>query len=160
MRPPAFFHGSLVIEREWKTAPERIFAAWAEPALKEQWFRGAPPGYWTDLRRAMDFRVGGVEIMEGRLEDFGLTALVEIRYHVIEPHSRIAFVYDFHLSGVHHSVTLASLDLTPKGDGTHVLYNEQIVFLDRQDGVEMRREVKEWQFDELGKLVLPGESPP
>ena len=42
MTSPNFAHGSFTIERQWKAAPSRVFSAWADPALKAQWFIGVP----------------------------------------------------------------------------------------------------------------------
>ena len=101
----------------------------------------------------MDFRVGGSEVAEGRFNDSGMTTLFEARYHVIEPGSRLVYVYDLHLSGELDSVTLSSLDLRPDGNRTHVFYSEQIVFLDGQDGVEKRRGGTEWHFETIEKML-------
>jgi len=132
--------------------PQRGFSAWADPALKAQWFRG-PPEQWTELRRSMDFRVGGLEVAEGRFNESGMTTLFEARYHVIEPGRRIVYVYDLRLSGKLHSVTLSSLDLEPDGDLTRVSYTEQIVFMDGEDGIEMRRGGTEWHFEAIETML-------
>ena len=152
MKTSDLLRGSFEVERTWRATPETVFSAWSDPAVKAQWFRG-PPGHWTEIRRSMDFSVGGIEIVEGRFDADGETTLFTVRHHVIEPPLRIAAVFDLHLSGIHHSVTLASLQLTPTGETTRVSYCEQITFLDRLDGVEMRREGTEWQFDIIGKIV-------
>jgi uncharacterized protein YndB with AHSA1/START domain len=146
------FHGSFTIKRNWTATPQRIFSAWADPAFKAQWFRG-PPDLWIEVRRSMDFRVGGLEVAEGRFSESGMTTLFEARYHVIEPGRRLVFVYDLHLSGELHSVTLSSLDLVPEGDRTRVSYTEQIVFMDGKDGVEMRRNGTEGHFEAIEKLL-------
>lgn len=101
----------------------------------------------------MDFRVGGLEMAEGRINDSGMTTLFEARYHVIEPGRRLVYVYHLHLSGELHSVTLSSLDIEPDGDKTRVSYTDQIVFMDGQDGTEMRRGRTEWHFESIEKLV-------
>jgi len=152
MATPPLFHGTFTIKRVWAATPQRIFGAWANPEVKSQWFRG-PPERWTEVRRSVDFRVGGLEVAEGRFNDSGMTTLFEARYHVIEPSCRLVYVYDLRLSGELHSVTLASLDLQADGDGTRVSYTEQIVFMDGQDGVEMRRGGTEWHFEAIEKLV-------
>ncbi len=151
MTAAPFFHGTFAIKRLWTATPERIFSAWSDPAVKAQWFRG-PPERWTEVRRSMDFRVGGLEVAEGRFEN-GVTTLFEARYHVIEPVRRLVYVYDLHLSGELHSVTLSSLNLEPNGSQTRVSYTEQIVFMDGQDGVEMRRGGTEWHFETIERLL-------
>ena len=151
MTPVPFYHGVFTIKRVWAAPPERIFRAWADPAVKAIWFRG-PQDRWTEVRRSMDFRVGGVEVAEGRFDN-GVTTLFEARYHVIEPDSRLVYAYDLHLSGALHSITLSSLDLRTEGEQTRVSYTEQIVFMDGQDGVDMRRGGTEWHFQTIESLL-------
>lgn len=140
-----FFHGTFTIRRFWKASPERVLKAWSDPELKSQWFTG-PQDRWTLIRRSMDFRAGGAEVLEGRFTDSGKTTLYEARYHLIEP-GRLVYAYDLHHSGSFHSITLASLTLSPENTGTAVSYTEQIVFLDGQDGTESRRNGTDLQFD-------------
>lgn len=130
----------------WNADPERVFAAWSDPQLKAQWFTG-PPERWTPLRRSMDFREGGKEVLEGRFEESGNVTLFEARYHVIEHARRLVYTYDLHHSGRFHSVTLSSLELAAEGAGTRVAYTEQIVFLDGKDGTADRRHGTNIQFD-------------
>jgi uncharacterized protein YndB with AHSA1/START domain len=148
-----FFHGTFAIKRVWAATPQRIFNAWADPTTMAQWFR-APPQKWSEVRRSMDFRVGGLEVAEGRFNDSGMTTLYEGRYHVIETDRRLVYVYDLHLSGELHSVTLSSLDLEPDGGRTRVSYTEQIVFMDGQDGIEKRREGTEQAFGTIEKILI------
>lgn len=147
-----FFHGSFTIRRRWATSPARVFAAWANPEVKAQWFTGPVEG-WTLIRRSMDFRVGGAEVLEGRFEKSGLETLYEARFHLIEPDRRLVYDYDLHHSGTFHSITLSSLTLAPDGDMTAVSYTEQIVFLDGVDGTESRRHGTSIQFDMVEKTL-------
>ena len=41
-----------------------------------------------------------------------------------------------HLSAKHHSVSLATVELTPSGHGTRLIFTEQVAFLDGTDGNE------------------------
>jgi uncharacterized protein YndB with AHSA1/START domain len=152
MKALPLFHGTFAVKRVWAAKPQRIFNAWADPAMKAQWFRG-PPQKWSEVRRSMDFRVGGLEVAEGRFDN-GMTTLFEARYHVIEADRRLVYVYDLRLSGELHSVTLSSLDIEPDGDRTRVSYTEQIVFMDGQDGLEKRRDGTEQAFESIEKLLM------
>lgn len=146
MTEASFFHGTFTLKRVWAATPDRVFGAWSDPLLKAQWFTG-PPERWTLLRRSMDFRVGGQEVLEGRFDESGMTTFYEARFHVIESARRLVYAYDLHLSGRFHSVTLSSLELEAEGDGTRVSYTEQIVFLDGKDGTADRRHGTGLQFD-------------
>ena len=148
----AFCHGTFTLNRHWKAQPARVFRAWSTPELKAQWFTG-PPERWTLIERALDFTVGGTEILHGRFNETGNTTLFQARFHLIEPDQRLVYSYDLHLAGVFHSITLASLTLTPEGDGTAVAYTEQIVFVDGTDGTESRRHGTSLQYDLIETLV-------
>src|SRR5262249_41621658 len=117
----------------------------SDPQLKAQWFAG-PPERWTPMRRSLDFRVGGTEVLEGRFEESGLVTRYEARFHLIEPARRLVYIYDLYHAGHFHSVTLSSLELAAQGQGTRVSYTEQIVFLDGKEGTADRRHGTEFQF--------------
>lgn len=149
-----FFHGTFTLKRTWNVSAERVFKAWSDPLVKAQWFSG-PPERWTLLRREMDFRVGGQEILEGRFNESGLVTCFDARYHLIEPGKRLVYVYDLFHSGQFHSVTLSSLELEEDGNRTRVSYTEQVVFLDGKDGTEARRHGTELQFGMIENILQP-----
>ena len=154
-----FVHGTFTIRRSWAATPARVFAAWADPEVKAQWFTG-PSERWTLIRRSMDFVAGGTEVLEGRFAESGMTTLFEARYHLIEPAHRLVYVYDLHLSGQFHSTTLSSLTLESEGARTTVAYTEQIVFIDGHDGSESRRHGTGLQFDTIENVLnLKGARP-
>ncbi len=146
------FHGSFTITKQWAAAPEKVFDYWADPALKAQWFSG-PPGLWSELKRSMDFRRGGEDVLEGRFNMGGLVSLYEARYHFIAPPSRLVYSYDMHLNGAPHSSSLASIAYEADGQGTKVTYTEQIVFLDGLDNTLSRRGGTEWQLMRIEGLL-------
>ena len=47
-------HASFTLERSYPVPPGRVFAAWADPALKSRWFAGgdACPNHELDFRWA------------------------------------------------------------------------------------------------------------
>jgi hypothetical protein len=71
-----FFHGTFTLNRVWAATPGRVFKAWSDSRLKAQWFTG-PPERWTLVRRSMDFRVGGSEVLEGRFNESGMQPMVQ-----------------------------------------------------------------------------------
>lgn len=152
MTEARFFHGTFTLRRVWAASPERVFAAWSDPRIKAQWFTG-PAQRWTLLRRSMDFRVGGEEVLEGRFNESGMMTRFEARFHAIEPARRLVYAYDLHHSGHFHSVTLSSLELAPQDNGTRVAYTEQIVFLDGKDGTADRHHGTSLQFDAIETVL-------
>jgi hypothetical protein len=58
-------HAGFTIQRRYGAAPERVFAAWADPAAKARWFAG--PEEWDVAPHELDFREGGREVGSGGL---------------------------------------------------------------------------------------------
>jgi uncharacterized protein YndB with AHSA1/START domain len=46
-------HGTIRLERRYKAAPARVFAAWAEPKARAAW---DVPGRWVIAEQSFDFR--------------------------------------------------------------------------------------------------------
>ncbi len=124
-------HGTFTLERTYPAAPARVFAAWGDVELKTRWFIG--PEGWKELARELDFRVDGRELLRGR-HGSGMETLFTARYHDLVRDERIVYVYDMHLDGKHHSVSLASVELSREGRGTRLVFTEQVVFLDGTEG--------------------------
>jgi uncharacterized protein YndB with AHSA1/START domain len=128
-------HGTFVIERTYDASPARVFRAWADPSAKARWFVG--PADWQLLERAIDFRVGGQERLSGR-KGSGIVSTFDGFYHDIVPDQRIIYSYDMRLDQKHISVSLASVELTPAGTGTRLVFTEQAAFLDGYDDAGSR----------------------
>jgi uncharacterized protein YndB with AHSA1/START domain len=144
-------HGHFAIERLYDALPARVFAAWAHPAMKARWFIG-PPDRWRLERRALDFRVGGEEILHGRFEG-GPETLYTARYHDIAAPDRIVFVYDVRLDGVLHSTALASVELASERLGTKLVFAESTVYFDGANGTDSRRQGTAAHLDRLATAL-------
>lgn len=152
---PVATHGEFTLERRYELSPARVFEAWRDPELRAQWFVG--PENWTALERSLDFRVGGSERLHGRFGS-GLETLYAARFHVIEPDWRVIHAYDMHVAGVHHSVSLATLELKGERGGTRFRYTEQLVFLDGTDttkGTVQRKHGTGSHFDRMLAILAP-----
>jgi len=153
MSPRSVSHGTFVIERAYAASPARVFAAWADPAAKAVWFVG--PGGWKELRREIDFRIGGRERLtgahpNGRVSDFDGV------YHDIVPDGRIVYSYGMQVDDKRISVSLATVELAPAGRGTRLTFTEQAVFLDGFDGAAGREQGTGMLLDQLGRMLQDG----
>jgi uncharacterized protein YndB with AHSA1/START domain len=146
MTERSIVHGSFTVERHWKSTPAKVFKAWADPALKRQWFGSPEPG---NMKHSFDFRVGGTEHSEGKGPDNG-DYIFDVRYYDIVPDNRIVYAYDMHLNGERISVSVATVEFRAEQSGTHMLITEHGAFLDGLDTNEQRQAGTEWLVDQLG----------
>lgn len=147
-------HATFFVERTYKTSPARVFAAFADPALKSQWF--SSPDEVGKNAYQLDFRVGGQEINSGGPEG-GPVYLFKATYQDIVPNERIIMTYDMYLDEQRISVSLSTTELLPEGSGTKLKYTEQSVFLDGLDNAEQREFGTKMLLDGLGDFLSRGE---
>lgn len=140
-------HATFVVERSYDASPERVFAAWAQPAAKARWFAEAEG--WTTDEYALDFRVGGRETWRGSPKD-GPVHAFDGHYQDIVENQRIVYSYDMHMDAARISVSLATVELRPEGRGTRLVFTEQGAFLDGHDNPAQREEGTGWLLDALG----------
>ena len=95
----------FTIERRYRQSPEQTFQAFADPDLRQRWFR--VPESWTDTEWSLDFRLGGGELNAGR-DGRGNHHLFRSRFHDIVEGERIVFAYDMLLEGHLTSVSLTT----------------------------------------------------
>jgi uncharacterized protein YndB with AHSA1/START domain len=153
MTQPPISHGDFTIERIYEAPPARVFAAFSDIEIKARWFIG-PPG-WTLITREQAFEPGGHETLRGQLPS-GLETHYTARFHSIVENERIVSVYDMHLDGRHHSVSLATVQISPVTTGTRLVYTEQVAYLDGTNGAEgtaMRERGVGDHLDRLGNAL-------
>ena len=135
-------HASFVIERRYEAPPQRVYAAWSDPAAKRQWFVEGEG--WEIQSYELDFREGGVEKSKFRHlkgeEIFGEKTIFgnETVFNEIAPNERIIFTYSMDRNGVRFSVSLASVELNALGTGTRMIFTEHATFFEGGDGAQMR----------------------
>ncbi len=143
-------HGTIRLERRYKAAPARVFAAWAEPKARAQW---DVPGRWTIAEQTFDFREGGRELKRfGPRDDPRFVA--DTLYLDIVAGRRIVFSYSMTSRGAPISVSLTTVELSADGAAhTRLLLTEQIVFLDGNDDAAHREEGLSSMLDKIGETL-------
>jgi uncharacterized protein YndB with AHSA1/START domain len=141
-------HGSFTVERTYPAAPSRVFAAFASLASKSRWF-GPDSGPACD--HELDFRIGGRERFASKHED--TTYTVDSVYYDIVPDERIVTAYEMYANDDRISVSVATVELTPAGRGTHLVLTEQGVFLDGLDKNEYREHGTAELLGKLGEVL-------
>lgn len=120
-------HHDFKIERYVDASPSLVFFAWSDADAKAAWFAG--PEGWTLIERTFDFRPGGEERVAGRFPT-GKESDFRCRYHDIVKDQRIIYVYDMYVDGKKISVSLNTVELKPQGEGTLMVFTEQLVHID------------------------------
>ena len=137
-------HATFDIERVYDASPERVFEAFADPKAKGQWF--GPGGRESEL--ALDFRVGGREHFKEDLPD-GRVFGYDAPYREIVPGERIDYGYTVDFDQTRISASLVTVEITPAGARTRLLYTEQAVYLDGGDTPAQREEGTRLELDKL-----------
>lgn len=150
-------HDSFTIERSYRSAPTKVFQAFADPTIKRRWFAEGP-GFIVNSYD-LDFRVGGRETAAFRVEtaDFRSDEIRNDTYIFdIVDQRRIVYAYSMANVGVPFSASLVTVLLEENADGgTALTFHEQATFFEGSDGVSMRetgtRQLLERLAEELGE---------
>jgi uncharacterized protein YndB with AHSA1/START domain len=106
--------------------PDRVFAAWADPAAKRRWFAGPDAGY------SLDFRVGGLEIVCSHDAD-GARLTFESRYQDILDGERIAYTSTLSVGDALATASITTVELRATATGTALLLTESAAFFDGRE---------------------------
>jgi uncharacterized protein YndB with AHSA1/START domain len=140
MSEPSVIHNTFVLERSYPVPPERVFAAFADPAKKRRWF---VEGDQHEVEHfEMDFRVGGREIARFRMKEgtpiAGMTLASAFVYLDIVPSRRIVAASTMSLDGRCFSASLVTIELLPSETETTLVCTHQGAFFEGADGPAMR----------------------
>jgi len=141
-------HATFVIERSYDAAPEQVFRAFADDAVRHRWFTTS--NNWPIQEFRYDFRVGGQE--HGRFSPDGTTIILnDTSYQDIVPNKRIVSAYTMTVAGKRISASLATIEFHAEGRGTRMIYTEQGAYLDDLDQAAGREQGCAALFDSLGR---------
>lgn len=146
-------HASFVITRTYPVTPEKVFAAFADPAKKSRWYAGRSTMITEEFH--MDFRVGGHDRTRYRFREGtpfpGAVLTNHTCYQDIQPNRRIVFAYTMSMGDNLFSASLDTIELLPAGDETTLIFTEQAAFFEGADGPKMREEGWRNLLEELAK---------
>ena len=143
-------HSTFSLERTYDASPARVFAAFADPDQKYQWFAGPPE--WRETTFEIDFRVGGRELNRGGPHDGPIHSFDALYYDIV-PDQRIVYSYEMHLDEKRISVSLATIELAPAADGTRLTLTEQGAYLDDFDDPKLRESGTGHLLEALGAFL-------
>jgi uncharacterized protein YndB with AHSA1/START domain len=125
-------HDSFTWERLLTAPPERVWAAYADLALRSRWYR--VPGSRPQTHE-LDLRVGGRERLSGSFAPSGEVEQIDYEAVFLDvvPGRRHVAATTFALNGERRWTSLLTLALGPEGTGTRLTHTEQFVLL-RYDG--------------------------
>jgi len=145
---PPVIHSTFSVERTYPSAPARVFAAFSNQATKRRWF--AEGEGWEVDEFTLDFRVGGREISRFRFRG-GAPMGNDTVYLDIVPDRRIVLAYTMMVGDARISVSLATVEIAPAGEGTRFVYTEQVAFFEGKDDTKDRERGCRGLLEKLGE---------
>ena len=145
-------HSTFAVERNYPQPPERVWAAFAQPARKRRWYA---EGDHEIQEFEMEFCVGGSERFRYRFKQghplAGSEIANESTYHDIVPEKSIVMASRMSLNGKPISITLVTLEFVPSGTGTELVLTNQGTFIEWPGGPEMLEAGWRSLFERLAK---------
>jgi uncharacterized protein YndB with AHSA1/START domain len=127
-QPAAAVKPSLTLKRRLNARPEKVYAAWTDPAQIVKWF-GPDSGAVT--KADVDLRVGGRYAIQFSTED-GEEHNVSGLYREVAPNERLQFTWAWRSTPERES--LVTVTVKPDGDGCILtLLHEQFFDAEARD---------------------------
>ncbi|MEX3007295.1 SRPBCC domain-containing protein [Hoeflea sp. TYP-13] len=126
---PEIVHETIRVERLFKAAPERVFAAWEDSDARRRW-EPTPEDMEMDYE-SFDFRAGGYE--KSHLKKNGEVIVSFDTWFIdIVPASRIVSAVRVISNSAAFSCMQSTIDFRPEGTGTRLVCCEQAAFMTGQ----------------------------
>jgi uncharacterized protein YndB with AHSA1/START domain len=146
-------HSTFVIQRNYPTPPEKVFAAFADSVKKRRWYAEGHQHEVVDFQ--MDFRVGGAERSRYRFKEStplnGMLLTNEGSYQDIVPDRRVVTASNMSVGDKRISASLVTIEFLPAGNGTDLICTHQRAFFEGADGPKMRETGWRTLFERLAK---------
>ncbi len=155
MTQPSAIHATFVIEKRFPRPPARVFAAFADPAIKCRWYAEREGNKVETFE--MDFRPGGRETLAYRMGantpfPGALITNQEVFQDIVQDR-RIVTASAMAFEGRCFSASLLTFEFLPGEQGTDLICTHQGAFFEGADGPDMRE--RGWQ-DLLARLEKEG----
>lgn len=154
MKELSVSHSTFVIERDFAAKPEKVFAAFANPAKKRRWMGGEELGFQIESFE-MDFRVTHFERWRFRFQG-GPIIKTDICYQDIVPNCRIVFVYTMTFGDKCLSSSQTTVEFLATEKGTTLVFTEQGAYFDSPDSAKGREEGTRELMHQLEREVENG----
>lgn len=112
----------LRLERTFKAAPDAVYRAWTEAETLKRWFS---PSASIPVVADADVRVGGRYRIQMRMPS-GDDNIAMGEYQEIIPGRRLVFT--FHWISTPDRVSLVTLDISPSGTGSRLVFTQERFF--------------------------------
>ncbi|HXC57400.1 MAG TPA: SRPBCC family protein [Rhizomicrobium sp.] len=146
-------HNTFVIPRFYPKPPERVFAAFSDPAKKRRWYAESNSHEVTNFE--LEFVPGGVEraaYRMGAMTPFPGALLESDGRHLdVVPHARIVIASAMSLDGRRFSASLCTFAFAATATGTDLVFTHQGAFFEGADGPQMREGGWQALLDRLGE---------
>lgn len=146
-------HTTFVIERNYPASCERVFSAFSDPAKKRRWF--AEGDEFEIEHYTLDFQEGGREEARFRGKN-GFKFTNRTTFQDILPNRHIVFVYTMSMGENRISSSQATVEFLAKGEGSTLVFTEQVAFFEGADGPKMRKDGWTLLLDALARELALG----
>lgn len=120
-------HSTFIVERSFPKAPEKVFAAFSDPARARRWYAEGEGHALQEF--TSDFRVGGAQVLRYTLGPgtpvAGMTINNQARFQEIQPNRRIVKATTMDLEDQRILASLVTVELLPNGSGTDLVLTQQ-----------------------------------